>query len=1428
MRYKIFVFLVAVLVILSASVIWVGKSTAVMGRAQTVLTDEINKSLNGGISFSRLELDSFYSASLYDLVVHDGSGKVVVTAAQATGRFSLWSAFTGDVALEALKEVELLEPQLYLVRQQDGRWNLEDLLKDQNEQQEMPLSVVAKWTGGKVNLIIEGAEYQATDISGSANFLHKSRVEFSLTANYQGESITAEGMVKDQQSFFARVKTARFDVEAIRGLLPTSGTVVVNSGRLEDVTLTLRQHEGTLSYAGEADVRQASLEMNGMAIREGKGTLVLTHQKLFLYQAKGTVQDQPVTLQGHIALNTVEPVLDLTLQSPGLELSAIDQTLPLTGKAAFEARITGLASNPAIDGQFHIDQGVIDGIALANMKGKLYLADNLLTLSEVTANSLGGTVIASGQLDLQSRSYQARLRGTNLDCQAALNIPLGGARADVDIAASGQGAALPAISGTIVLAGAEYQGVKAEQISAGFFWSANQAIIDYLNITAAGGTITAKGTVIGDKLDLTVLGQAISLEHFSQLAQLPLAGQVDMEGVVKGSLERPVVSAAFAARDGQVLQQPFSIATGRLEITPDQLSLEQIIAQKGATTHHIQGTMGLTGEKQLNIAVHTKAARAETIIDLLMAGEQLTGNIDNELIISGPLASWNMTGKVKLWDGSFRGQLVSRIEGQYRRYHGITTFENFVIQSLGAEIRMSGSISASNELDIDLTAKDIELAKFHFSDSYPMSGQATFNGHLGGPVTAPSFDGRLTADKIRLNGQDITGINGTVRTVGSRIHVDKFGFNQGGGAFAFTGGLDQADETIYGTVTVDNGQLSNLLIILNSPVKEIEGRLNGDIEIGGTVQKPDIAVKGKLKAGKIKNYPLDSIEMDVDLTNGVIHVNNFFAKQGEGILVARGSADLTGDSKLEIGGRDIDAGLLTAWLDSNIETKGKLTFSAEINGKTRDPQVALSLQITNGQVANAGFDELYGLFTLNKGSIHVNQVMLLKGIYKASAYGTIPVAALSKAGRAKGTIADQMDLTVTLDKANLSILPLLTKEVSWGTGETKGQIKIGGTLYQPTVNGQFLVQAGVVKLKSLAHPIQKVEVDIQFEGDTMNIKSFSGHMGGGSYNLIGSTSWKGLAVCDYNLALTLDRLGVDHRYFKGPLQGNLRLVAKEGKPLLSGMVLLENDTINIPLLPEFDESNLQLALDLEIVAGKKVRLYNSYLYDAIVEGQVKFGGTTLEPIASGRFSAVRGTVSYLRTSFKLKDAVADFTQYRSFVPVIHLNASTRLEQTNVNLAIHGPLQAMEMTLSSEPAMSQQELLSLLTLRSRYSDRGKGDTHDSGLGRDEVLGLLDAGLQMRFLAEMEGAFRKAFGFDEFRLVRGTLAADEKKEVTDREVYNVEIGKYITDRLMLSYTLGIDHNEQSMAFRYDLSRRFSLTGSWDNERRSRFGLETRFTF
>ena len=1427
MRYKVSLFILALLVMACAAVLTVSRSTAVMGQVQTGLADELNRNLNGHVSFAELAFDTFQSASVHDVVLLDAQGHKVAAAARAVVRFNLWSVVMGKVDMTAVKEIELLQPELVLIRTSDGTWNIDSLLRDRGEQQELPFSARITLMQGRVRLTAADTEYIMTDINGTADFAPKARTRFSLTASYNGAGVAAEGSTKGQESFYAAITAQHMDVAALRPLLTRQGTLALQGGRLTDMSFVLRQQQGQLTYGGAAVLKQVGFDLEGIPVRHVEGRVSFTDKNLFLYKTTGTIAGQQAAVSGRIALHTSEPVVDLTVESQELDMAVFRPALPLTGKAAGKAHVTGMISNPHAEATLTIAEGTVSGMALSNLRATLQLHDRLLTLQEASAASLGGELQASGQFDLASRRYQARVRGTGVDITAVPSVPAGlYGRGEGDIVVTGQGSERPAVSGALSLMAASWNGVAAERVNAGFYYTGDKTEFDYINVTAGAGRMTAHGTLIGDNLQLTFQGQSLPLERLSPVAQMPLSGQADVEGTVSGTLQHPKAAVMLSAKAGRILEQPFDTAEGKLFVTPDMLTLEGVSSKYGPARHLVNGSIGLTGDKPVNLAVTTKSARAETIVNFIMPGERLTGNVDNELMITGTMASLNLTGKVKLWDGSFRGQLISRIEGEYRRSGGTTTLDNIAIKSLNTDILMAGSISPAGEMDINLTARDIELKEFRLSDNYPMAGRASFTGHLSGLVSAPAFDGRLTADTIRLNNQEITRINGTIRTIGNRIHVEHFGFAQNGGVFAFTGGLELSDNSLYGTVTVDNGQLGSLLAIVNTQVKEIEGRLNGHIEIGGTLTKPDISIRGSLLAGRIKNYPLDSIDLDADFRGGILSVNTFFAKQGSGVLAARGTADFNGPIALEVSGRDLDAGLLTAWLESNIETKGKLTFSVEVNGKTMDPQIALSLQINNGQVATAGFDELYGLFSINKGSINVNQVMLVKGPYKASAYGIIPVAALGADSRTKGTIADQMSLKVKLDQANLSILPFLSKEVSWAAGETDGQIEIGGSLYQPTVTGALTVKDGAVKLKSLGQPIQKVAVDIHFAGDTINIRSFAGSMGGGSYNLTGSSSWQGLSLADYKFWLTLDRLGIDHRYFKGPLQGQLLLTPKDGKPLLSGNLLFENDTINIPLLPELGETDTDIGLDLEVVAGKKVRLYNSFLYDILVDGKVKFSGSTLQPSSSGRISAIRGTVNYLRTSFRITDAAAEFSQFGSFLPVIHLEASTRLVQTEVKLSIHGPLQTMQMKVSSDSSLSQQQIMSLLTLRS--------NSGSSSVGREEMISFLDAGLQSRFISEMEGSVREAFGLDEFRVVRGDISnvagySSQKKEYSlNREVYNVQLGKYLSDKLLVTHTKGLDTRDYVTSIQYEFNRKTSLSAYLDSDKKYWFTLTKRFAF
>lgn len=1424
MRQKAIVLaIVAFLVVIVAGALIVNKSQTVMSGMSGRLESELTKALGGEVSVGSLEIAALNRVMLYDVCIRDSRGAIIAAGPKVTVVYNPLALLGGQAAVEAVSELALDAPSISLERRTDGKWNIDDLL-DKTRSGDSPFRGKVTIRRGTVTVSAPEGRWQIDDIAAGFDFAGKPDIALTLTAAYKGAPLELTGHVSQDGTSMLAGGVTNLDLEGLGALLPADIAVRPAGGRLAKAQVIVRRDKGQLVFAGEAKLDGVNLDAAGVAVSEARGSVAFNDKQILLFPIAAKVYGQSVEVKGKIAFGDPEPVLGLTVKAASFDPAVLGGDIPLRGPLAFTATIGGTPSRPVIG---------------------------------LNADAFGGKVTGTGTFVLAKKEFTVALNGRNLDLAALPNLGVSVAgRGDVDLRLEGAGSLAAArLAGTIRAKAGQVEGVPFDAVAAGFFKDGDRLTADYITVDFPGsGVLSAKGTVDHGLLNMTFFGQGVPLSALAARAGgLDLAGTVDAEGTVDGTIEAPRATARFTAYNGRVLQQPFAIAKGGLTVTPAAVTLAAVEAVNGVTRHMVSGSIGLTGGQELNLTVATRQARAENLVKLIIPGEQLTGNVDNDLTITGPLASFTASGKVKLSDGSFRGQLVARAEGSYLRKDGTTELRDFVVNSLNAEVRFNGTIAADSRLNLTVAAKDIDLAAVHLKFPYPVAGRANFAGQLTGTPSAPVFSGEIAAAHLKLNGQELTDVAGQLSVDSEQLAVPSFGFSQGEGKFAFSGGIGFAGGTLYGDLTAQNGSVAGLLAIFNIAAKDVDGRLDGHVAMGGTVTKPDIWLTGTLTKGKIKNYPLDNIEADIALRNNIVTINRFYAKQGDGVLAARGTATIGGPMDVEISGRGLDAGLLTSWLDATVDTRGKLTFTAQVAGTTYSPHAAVSLEINGGGVANATFDAMYGLFILDKGSINVNQLMVTKGPYKASAYGTVPLAALNREGRARGTIADQMDLKVRLEQADLSILPLLTGEVAWATGETKGELTIGGTLAQPLLNGSFLVRNGTVKLKSLAEPIQKVGVDIQFEGDKINIITFDGSMGGGNYRLTGSAALQGLGLADYRILLVLDKLGVNHKYFKGPLAGTLTLNSSGGKPVLGGSLAFDNVTINVPIIPEFVPTGLDIGLDLEIAAGKKVRLYNPYLYDLLVEGKAKFTGSTLAPAASGHFAAIRGTVDYLRTQFRVISASADFTQYASFLPVIRLIADTKLEYTRVNLAVNGPVNDIEVRLSSEPSMSQQQLMSLLTLRNRYADKQgtAGGSRDSGLGRDELLSLLDAGLQMTFVAEAESAFRNSFGLDEFRLVRSTMPSETSTKpangtsssggastgtttststaaADDRQVYNVEIGKYITDRLYLSYTVGLDHQATSAYIRYDINRRLSFTGAIDEYSRRRVGVEARFTF
>ena len=235
---------------------------------------------------------------------------------------------------------------------------------------------------------------------------------------------------------------------------------------------------------------------------------------------------------------------------------------------------------------------------------------------------------------------------------------------------------------------------------------------------------------------------------------------------------------------------------------------------------------------------------------------------------------------------------------------------------------------------------------------------------------------------------------------------------------------------------------------------------------------------------------------------------------------------------------------------------------------------------------------------------------------------------------------------------------------------------------------------------------------------------------------------------------------------------------------------------------ESSESTRNMGVDVTVHAGKGVRLYDRTLYNMFISGDVHFGGTLQNPTASGQFDVRNGTFKYLSHVFNITKGKAHFVG-GSYLPNLQLEAETNVSNYNILLGVKGTVDHMDLTLSSNPSLSRKQIISMLTF-------GRGaDSNSSTLTNEDVNAVATAGLQMFAFGYVQDALQNTLGLDRINITTGSIDPDEP---TNRETagnYNIEIGKYIVPKVMLTYSQGINNKQNKYGVEYSVKRNLKFT-------------------
>lgn len=365
----------------------------------------------------------------------------------------------------------------------------------------------------------------------------------------------------------------------------------------------------------------------------------------------------------------------------------------------------------------------------------------------------------------------------------------------------------------------------------------------------------------------------------------------------------------------------------------------------------------------------------------------------------------------------------------------------------------------------------------------------------------------------------------------------------------------------------------------------------------------------------------------------------------------------------------------------------------------------------------------------------------------------------------------------------------------------------------------------------------------------MRLKDISAKLGKGSFKGSGTYALRSNEREAYQLDLVADNAEIASDIFTGRINGNLTVTPQRfivrpeagsapppGKgprfsyrPLLKGEVRFDDVLVNMPTIPEFGEGESNIGLDVQITLGPKIHLYNKYLYDLWLAGGLHIQGSTLYTNISGTISADRGSISYLRTQFKVRSASAAWPIPGSVLPTVNLEATAKFQRYDIGMRISGPLEEMDLQLNSSPPLTKDQIVRMLTLQ-------REATGSEGVDSDDLQNLMTAGLEMAVFGDVEQIFKEALGLDEFRVYSGKLRSGiemdtrRNREFTpdERNQYNVLFSKYLTDNFMVGYTTSMDNEHHSVFGQYEISKHLNINYSLNENNENWYGLEYRLTF
>ncbi|HET6668591.1 MAG TPA: translocation/assembly module TamB domain-containing protein [Pyrinomonadaceae bacterium] len=433
--------------------------------------------------------------------------------------------------------------------------------------------------------------------------------------------------------------------------------------------------------------------------------------------------------------------------------------------------------------------------------------------------------------------------------------------------------------------------------------------------------------------------------------------------------------------------------------------------------------------------------------------------------------------------------------------------------------------------------------------------------------------------------------------------------------------------------------------------------------------------------------------------------------------------------------------------------------------------------------------------------------------------------------------------TFTADgQLNLRVLNGLSPDV-FTSGVADVAVRVTGSYEQPRLNGTASVASGSfsVLLGNERWTISNLKSVVRFTANQAQIESLAGSMGGGHVSASGGARLEGFSLAEFLVNVHGENVTVPFPTdFRSTVDADLEIKGSAREQLVGGTVILRRseytEDIELADLINFRrEESIEEGGELEFtraavfndlkVEGRNALVVRNNLADLIGSVSLQVNGPVKDPVVSGRITATSGTLNFRNDRYEITRALMDLPARRDADPIVNIQGEAQIRGYRVNVTLTGPLSQPQAVVSSEPALPQADVVSLITTGQLSSgDTSASVLSQSGIGTATSL-LTDALIN----APAQRATSKLFGLSRFEInpvIGGRSGSTPGARLT--------VGKRINKNLSITYSTNVASDpNQILAVEYRVSDRISFIAQYEQASTRRlstqndnFSFEIRF--